>query len=107
MRNVFGATMAGACLSLSLIAGASAGQNNRPREAQPAPRWPDGQVNLASVPGQKGHWIRTRRELVVDKATRNTLPNDRRIEDIPFQPWAKAQFEYRRANKDRDSPHAP
>ena len=43
---------------------------------------------------------------MVDARTSNPLPNDRRIEDIPFQPWAKALFEYRRANNDRDSPHA-
>jgi hypothetical protein len=106
MRNVFVVTMTGACLSLSLFAGTSSGQSERPKEARPAPRWPDGHVNLASVPGQKGHWIRTRRELVVDARTSNPLPNDRRIEDIPFQHWAKALFEYRRANNDRDSPHA-
>jgi hypothetical protein len=104
MRTVFIAAMTGACLLL--FAAISSGQRERPRDAQPAPRWPDGRVNLASVPGQKGHWIRTRRELVVDARTANTLPGDRRIEDIPFQPWAKALFEYRRANNDRDSPHA-
>jgi len=106
MRNVFIVTMTGACLSLSLFAGTSSGQRERAKDPRPAPRWPDGQVNLASVPGQKGHWIRTRRELVVDARTSNPLPNDRRIADIPFQPWAKALFEYRRANNDRDSPHA-
>ena len=63
----------------------------RPKNVQPAPRWPDGRINIASVPGQKGHWIRTRRELVVDANTKDTLPNDRRIDEIPFQPWAKAR----------------
>ena len=104
MRNVFVATVTGACLSFSLFAGIL--RTSDPRDAQPAPRWPDGHVNIASVPGQKGHWIRTRRELVVDASTPNPLPNDRKIEEIPFQPWAKALFEYRRAKHDRDSPHA-
>ena len=98
--------MAAAYISLSLPAGTAFGQSERSKDVQPAPRWPDGRVNIASVPGQKGHWIRTRRELVVDAKTRNTLPNDRKIEEIPFQPWAKALFEYRRLNNDRDSPHA-
>lgn len=98
--------MAAAFLSLSPLAGTSLGQRERPKNVQPAPRWPDGRINIASVPGQKGHWIRTRRELVVDANTRNTLPNDRKIDEIPFQPWAKALFDYRRANNDRDSPHA-
>ena len=106
MRHVFVATMTGAFMSLSLLAGTSFGQRERPKDVQPAPRWPDGRVNIGSVPGQKGHWIRTRRELVVDAKTRNPLPNDRKIEEIPFQPWAKALFEYRRSNSDRDSPHA-
>ena len=104
--RVFFSTMTGACISLSLLAGTSSGQRERPKDVQPAPRWPDGHVNIASVPGQKGHWIRTRRELVVDAGTRNRFPNDRKIEEIPFQPWAKALFEYRRSNNDRDSPHA-
>ena len=63
-------------------------------------------MNLATVPGEKGHWIRTRRELVVDANTANTLPTDSKVENIPFQPWAKALFEYRRTKDDRDSPHA-
>ena len=104
MRHVFVATMTGAFISL--LAVASFGQRERPKAVQPAPRWPDGRVNIGSVPGQKGHWIRTRRELVVDAKFRNPLPNDRKIEDIPFQPWAKALFAYRRATGDRDSPHA-
>ena len=105
MRNVF-AAIAGACVTIALLAGTSFGQNQRARTAPPAPRWPDGRVNIGSVPGQKGHWIRTRRELVVDAGTPNRLANDRRIEEIPFQPWAKALFEYRRSANDRDSPHA-
>jgi len=105
MRHAFIATTA-AYVSLSLLAGTSLGQRERPKNVQPAPRWPDGRINIASVPGQKGHWIRTRRELVVDANTTNTLPNDRKIEEIPFQPWAKALFEYRRSKGDRDSTHA-
>jgi hypothetical protein len=106
MRSVFAAATIGACMFLSLLAAPSAAQRQGATEVQPAPRWPDGRVNLASVPGQKGHWIRTRRELVIDAQTANPLPTDRRIDDIPFQPWAKALFEYRRLNNDRDSPHA-
>src|SRR6266850_4904132 len=105
MRHVFVAAMT-ASMSLWLLAGTSSGQGERAKDVRPAPRWPDGRVNIASVPGQKGHWIRTRRELVVDGRTPNPLPNDRKIAEIPFQPWAKALFEYRRSNSDRDSPHA-
>jgi hypothetical protein len=106
MRSFFVITTSAAFMSLALLVGSSFGQSERPSHVQPAPRWPDGRVNIATVPGQKGHWIRTRRELVVDADTTNTLPNDRKIEEIPFQPWAKALFEYRRSRDDRDSPHA-
>jgi hypothetical protein len=106
MRKHLIVKMAGAYVLLSLLTGTSFGQNERPRVVKPAPRWPDGRVNLATVPGEKGHWIRTRRELVIDANTANTLPTDLKVEDIPFQPWAKALFEYRRTKDDRDSPHA-
>jgi hypothetical protein len=36
----------------------------------------------------------------------NPLPTDLKITDVPFQPWAKALWEYRRLSNDRDSPHA-
>jgi hypothetical protein len=106
MRSFFVTIITTAFMSLAVLAGSSSGQSERPRRVLPAPRWPDGRVNIATVPGQKGHWIRTRRELVVDASTTNTLPDDQKIADIPFQQWAKALFEYRRSRDDRDSPHA-
>src|SRR5262245_33355137 len=106
MRSFLVATMTAAGLLLPWLRVASLGQGERVRRVQPVPRWPDGRVNIAAVPGQKGHWIRTRRELVIDATTPNPLPGDRRVEEIPFQPWARALFEYRRSKDDRDSPHA-
>ena len=106
MRSFLVAAVTAMCVSLPLLDNAASAQGARSKAPEPAPRWPDGHVNIGSVPGQKGHWIRTRRELVVETTARNTLPNDRKISEIPFQPWAKALFEYRRSNNDRDSPHA-
>ena len=106
MRSFFVVITIATFMSLAVFAGSALGQGERARRVQPAPRWPNGRVNIATVPGQKGHWIRTRRELVVDANTAAPLPNDRKIEEIPFQPWAKALFEYRRSRDDRDSPHA-
>jgi hypothetical protein len=118
MRKHLILTIAGSFVLLPLVSGIASGQNNdaflgpssnrnsKPAVVKPTPRWPDGRVNLATAPGEKGHWIRTRRELVVDANTTNTLPTDLRVENIPFQPWAKALFEYRRTKDDRDSPHA-
>jgi hypothetical protein len=117
MRHCRIATIAGLLALLPLFAGTSSGQNNdeflgpgtqnaKPKIVKPIPRWPDGHVNLATTPGEKGHWIRTRRELVVDENTANPLPDDRKVSEIPFQDWSKELFEYRRSHDDRDSPHA-
>ena len=105
MGKSFIVAMAGAVL-VSLLAGTSSGQNAQRRVVQPTPRWPDGRVNIATAPGEKGHWIRTRRELVVGDNVTNPLPTDLKVSQVPFQPWAKALFEYRRTKDDRDSPHA-
>ena len=77
------------------------------KPAAPTPRGADGKVIIGTVPGQKGHWIRTRRELIVDsEMTSKPLPSDLKLEDVPFQPWARALWDYRRTRDDRDSPHA-
>ena len=81
------------------------GQNQK-KPARPATRWPDGRVNLGTVPGEKGHWSRTRRELVVNPDTENPLPTDLKVSDVPFQPWSKGMWDYHRRFDDRDSPHA-
>lgn len=120
MRLRLIATIAGVFVLLPWLSSTSSGQgggnnepflgpstqNAKPKVVRPVPRWPDGRVNLATVPGEKGHWIRTRRELVVDANTANPLPDDRKITEIPFQEWSKELFNYRRAHDDRDSPHA-
>lgn len=84
-------------------------QNRQQRAAQPAkpaPRFADGRVNLGAPLGEKGYWSRTRRQLVVDSEVQNPLPTDLKVSDVPFQPWAKGLWEYRRRSDDRDSPHA-
>jgi hypothetical protein len=62
-------------------------------QPEPAPRWPDGHVNLGSVPGKKGYW-----------EVRPGLGGFPRANDVPFQPWAKAVYEYRTATFSKDSP---
>jgi hypothetical protein len=100
--------VAGAFLLLPAFTGAAAGQRQQRsvQPAQPTPRWPDGRVNFGTLPGEKGYWSRTRRELVVDSSVQNPLPTDLKVSDVPFQPWAKGLWEYRRVSNDRDSPHA-
>ena len=53
-------------------------------ETQAAPRWPDGHVNLGSTPDHKGYW-----------EVRPGLGGFPRPADVPFQPWARALYQYR------------
>ena len=59
----------------------------------PAPRWPDGRINLGALPGEKGVWERRGEHLVVNPrsyqapATRNARVH---IDQVPLQPWARA-----------------
>lgn len=80
---------------------------------QPAPRWPDGQVRLGPPPGKKGYWASARNQLV--DSTSGPIPMDAdgiltNISDAarvaPFQPWAKAVYEYRQRTLLKDDPLA-
>jgi hypothetical protein len=69
------------------------GQGNRGRggrgqpevPAKPTPRWPDGHPILGASAGEKGIW----------GACCGSLSNAQ----TPYQPWAKALYEYRRNNE--------
>src|SRR5262245_27291821 len=56
---------------------------------EPAPRWPDGRLNLGSTPDKKGYW-----------EVRPGLGGAPRAADVPFQPWARALSQYRTNNTD-------
>jgi hypothetical protein len=62
------------------------------RPVLPAPRWPDGRVNLGNAPGHKGYW-----ELRPNFAGRPTGM-------VPFQPWAKQVYDYRQASQKTTRP---
>jgi hypothetical protein len=72
------------CASLSLSA-----QAPPPAAAPPAPRWPDGRVNLGSSPDRKGYW-----------EVRPGLGGFPRAADVPMQPWARALYQYRTSRTD-------
>jgi hypothetical protein len=72
------------CASLSLSA-----QVPAPAAAPPAPRWPDGRVNLGSSPDRKGYW-----------EVRPGLGGLPRAADVPMQPWARALYQYRTSRTD-------
>jgi hypothetical protein len=78
----------------------------------PAPRWPDGQIRLGPPPGKKGYWgAASVRALVENTAAKVRMNDDGLLLNLadadrvaPFQPWAKAVYEYRQRNLLRDDP---
>ncbi|HMF00052.1 MAG TPA: hypothetical protein VKK06_09225, partial [Terriglobia bacterium] len=100
-------------LAVFLVSVLSFGQTrqNRPPSG-PTPRWPDGHVNLGTFPGEKGHWIRQGRAQLASNpesiiaAGPGGLSNNLKLMDVPFQPWARALYEYRQTNFERDAPHS-
>ncbi len=56
---------------------------------EPAPRWPDGHVNLGSTPEHKGYW-----------EVRPGLGGMPRGNEIPAQPWARALQQFRSSKND-------
>jgi hypothetical protein len=95
-----------------LLAGPLIGQNRQQQPPGPAPREPDGRIKLGTAPGEKGHWIRQGRAQLASNpesiiaAGPGGLTTNLKLEDVPFQPWARALYEYRQANFERDAPHA-
>src|SRR5215475_4440210 len=80
--------------------------------SRPTPRWPDGKLNLGAPPGEKGLWAPAGIVQVsvnpnsVNRAGANThLPNNIKLEDVPFQPWARALHAARQAAFESDEPH--
>ena len=80
--------------------------------SQPAPRWPDGHVRLGPAPGKKGYWSTTSSQLV-ESAVNISMDANGLLQNIsdaarvaPFQPWAKALYEYRQRTLLRDDPMA-
>lgn len=70
---------------------------------KPTPRLANGMVNLGLPAGEKGFWGSSG-----SIYGRGRLSHQSNLleEDIPFQPWAKALFDFRAANNQKDDPHA-
>jgi hypothetical protein len=79
---------------------------------RPAPRLPDGRVNLGAPDGEKGLWapqgiiqLAVNPNSVNRAGAASRLPNNIKIEDVPFQPWARALHAARQAAFESDEPH--
>jgi hypothetical protein len=56
------------------------------KPSEPTPRWPDGHVNLGSTSAYKGYW-----------EVRPGLGGFPRADTVPFQPWARALYNFRQS----------
>jgi len=70
----------------------------------PTPRFANGTVNLGAAPGMKGFWNVFTGTLI--GKTGNNLPTNLALDEVPFQPWAKALYQYRVSTDSKDDPHA-
>jgi hypothetical protein len=91
-------------VSVPVAAGAQAGSGAAPAPPPaPTPRGPDGKVILGAVPGGKGFWNNGLGSLL--RTGNRALPTNPTLEEVPFRPWAKAIFEFRRLRGGLDDPH--
>jgi hypothetical protein len=70
----------------------------------PTPHWPDGRVNLGPLPGGKGFWNNAVGNVVGRNGS--SLQTNPLLEEVPFQPWAKALFDFRKLRGGLDDPHS-
>jgi hypothetical protein len=104
-----------AALVLLLVALPLSAQNRARQPAapsKPTPRWPDGKVRLGMPPGEKGIWVPNGRPILAEPETDPAIPDGQgrgafsgppfpgkpKESEGPFQPWARALYEYREAN---------
>jgi hypothetical protein len=109
-----------AAMAAWLLTGVGAAQDPNPRPAvrqarpakpsAPAPRWPDGTINLGAPLGQNGKW-EGNEPLVTDPDNyENRLGRAERrgrvhINDVPMQPWARALIKERNDRFLADEPY--
>jgi hypothetical protein len=95
MRRLIALALLALLSSATLLAQRGGGP---PRPSAPAPRWPDGRINLGAPPGETGVWERRNEHLVINPksyqadATKNARVH---IDQVPLQPWARALTNYR------------
>lgn len=87
--------------------GGRGGRGGRGAAAQPSaptPRWADGRVNLDAAPGQKGFWNVMQGSVV--GLNGSALPTNLTLDEVPFQDWSRALYQYRQSRNGLDDPHA-
>lgn len=86
-------------------------QDGAEKAARPAPRWPDGTISFTGAPGDVGNWGGPAGTSLATNTFRDALtspfnlPTNVSVEDVPFQPWARALYDYRQETFTKDDPH--
>lgn len=102
-----------ACLLAFVVCatGCSAPSDETQQTTLPIPRFDDGRVNLDRVAGEKGYWGPASVNSLVETGVDVEMDERGLLADIgdagrvaPFQPWAKALYEYRQNNELQDDP---
>src|SRR5581483_9569315 len=96
-------------LNAGRLAGTGRGRGPKP-PARPTPHYADGRVMLGPLPGEKGVWEGNAGSTLATNPKgidnpRMNLPTNLKIGDVPFQPWARAVYDYRQATTTKDDPH--
>jgi hypothetical protein len=93
--------------------GGGGGQRGPAAPPRPTPRMPDGRVNLGAPAGEVGLWAPAGivqlsvNPTSVNRAGPTThLPSNIKVEDVPFQDWARALHDYREKAFESDEPHS-
>ncbi len=113
-RKQGGAAVAIAAALTVLVSSSAAAQDGGAEAKRPPPRWPDGRISFTGLPGESGNWegssgagaelLFLTPEEAQAPGTR-ALPTNLLVDDVPFQPWARAVFDYRQTTLLRDEPH--
>jgi hypothetical protein len=72
--------------------------------SKPAPRSPDGHVSLGPAPGETGFWGSGGSILAGGRGAAGST--NLTVDQVPFQPWARALYDVRQKVGDKDDPHA-
>ena len=92
----------------------AAAQSRDLSQGRPVPRTADGRISFSGTPDEIGNWegsTANGAELIYptpEDDPRNgtdALPTNLSVERVPFQPWARALFDYRQRTYLKDEPH--
>ena len=80
-----------------------------------APRWPNGSISLTGPAGEIGNWDGRPGSTLAFNLARDALdqsgfgqlnlPTNLTIDEVPFQPWARTEYDRRQASYTKDDPH--